>query len=173
VRTAECISSPDRSTRPRPTLPSRRRTRACQSRRKRSTPPFVASARGDRDAAWEVLRRLIEKGRCERCAVRFHHSFMLGLAHVADEGVSFSRCQAVNKFALGQGKLKEGTQVLEAALQASPSTLAMVEPFLFNPCSCFNSLFYLFALPEHRAPHSQPRSTNFGRPSRLTRNASC
>jgi hypothetical protein len=26
---------------------------------------------------------------------------------------------------LGQGKLKEGNQILEAALQASPSTLAM------------------------------------------------
>jgi len=33
---------------------------------------------------------------------------------------------------LGQGKLKEGTQVLEAALPASSSTLAMAEPFLFN-----------------------------------------
>jgi hypothetical protein len=35
---------------------------------------------------------------------------------------------------LGQGKLKEGIEVLEAALEASPSTLAMAEPFLFNLC---------------------------------------
>ena len=36
---------------------------------------------------------------------------------------------------LGQGKLKEGIEVLEAALEASPSTLAMAEPFLFNLCA--------------------------------------
>ncbi|KAH9975978.1 hypothetical protein BGW80DRAFT_1484321 [Lactifluus volemus] len=42
---------------------------------------------------------------------------------------------AVNNLAvalLGQGKLKEGIEVLETALEASPSTLAMAEPFLFN-----------------------------------------
>jgi len=42
---------------------------------------------------------------------------------------------AVNNLAvalLGQGKLKEGIEVLEAALETSPSTLAMAEPFLFN-----------------------------------------
>ncbi|KAH9023026.1 hypothetical protein EDB83DRAFT_2527343 [Lactarius deliciosus] len=33
---------------------------------------------------------------------------------------------------LGQGRLKEGIEVLEAALETSPSTLAMAEPFLFN-----------------------------------------
>lgn len=38
---------------------------------------------------------------------------------------------------LGQGKLKEGIEVLEAALEASPSTLAMAEPFLFNLCAFF------------------------------------
>ena len=59
--------------------------------------------------------------------------------------------QAVDNLAvalLGQGKLKEGTQVLEADLQASPSTLAMAEPFLFNICACFSSLlsFYFFYL---------------------------
>jgi hypothetical protein len=43
---------------------------------------------------------------------------------------------------LGQGKLKEGTQVLEAALQASPPTLAMTKPFLFSLCACF-TLFFL------------------------------
>ena len=47
--------------------------------------------------------------------------------------------QAVNNLAvalLGQGKLKEGIDVLEAALETSPSTLAMAEPFLFNLCAC-------------------------------------
>jgi hypothetical protein len=38
---------------------------------------------------------------------------------------------------LGQGRLKEGIEVLEAALEASPSTLAMAEPFLFNLCAFF------------------------------------
>ena len=38
---------------------------------------------------------------------------------------------------LGQGKLKEGIEVLKAALETSPSTLAMAEPFLFNLCRCF------------------------------------
>ena len=42
---------------------------------------------------------------------------------------------------------------MEAALQASPSTLAMAEPFLFLfNCAGFNSLFYLFALSEHGVP---------------------
>jgi hypothetical protein len=48
--------------------------------------------------------------------------------------------QAVNNLAvalLGQGKLKEGIQVLETALESSPSTLAMAEPFLFNLCAYF------------------------------------
>ena len=52
-----------------------------------------------------------------------------------------SLTQAVNNLAvalLGQGKLKEGIEVLEAALETSPSTLAMAEPFLFNLCTCFN-----------------------------------
>ncbi|KAG5641891.1 hypothetical protein DXG03_003999 [Asterophora parasitica] len=33
---------------------------------------------------------------------------------------------------LSQGKLREGTEVLEAALQASPSSVVVAEPFLFN-----------------------------------------
>ncbi len=48
--------------------------------------------------------------------------------------------QAVNNLAvalLGQGKLKEGIEVLETAFESSPSTLAMAEPFLFNLCTCF------------------------------------
>ena len=38
---------------------------------------------------------------------------------------------------LGQGRLKDGIEVLEAALEASPSTLAMAEPFLFNLCAFY------------------------------------
>jgi len=86
-------------------------------------------------------------------------------------------CQAVNNLAiafLGQDKLKEGTQILGAALQTSPSTLAMAEPFLFNLCACFTrSSLYLFALPEHGAPTLRPRSTSFDHPSHRTRNVSC
>lgn len=51
---------------------------------------------------------------------------------VGDDAENFA---AVNNLAvalLNQGKLKEGIEVLETALQASPSTLAMAEPFLFN-----------------------------------------
>jgi hypothetical protein len=58
----------------------------------------------------------------------------------ADGIFFFFSCQAVNNLAvalLGQGKLKEGIEVLEAALEASPSTLAMTEPFLFNLCAYF------------------------------------
>jgi hypothetical protein len=56
------------------------------------------------------------------------------------------RVQAINNLAvalLGQGKLKEGIQVLEAAMEASPSTLAMAEPFLFNLCACFPHNFFV------------------------------
>ena len=48
----------------------------------------MASARGDWDAAGEVLRALVERDDVND-AVRFHNSFMLGWTHVADEGVSF------------------------------------------------------------------------------------
>jgi hypothetical protein len=53
----------------------------------------------------------------------------------------FFLAQAVNNLAvalLGQGKLKEGIEVLETALESSPSTLAMAEPFLFNLCAYFS-----------------------------------
>jgi len=33
---------------------------------------------------------------------------------------------------LSQGKLQEGIEVLEAALHASPSSVVVAEPFLFN-----------------------------------------
>jgi len=78
---------------------------------------FLASARGDWDKAGELLRGLL----------------LLGAQAQAQDGdVNYA---AVNNLAvalLGQGKLKEGIQVLEDAFEASPSTLAMAEPFLFN-----------------------------------------
>lgn len=44
--------------------------------------------------------------------------------------------------------MKEGIQVLEAALQASPSTLAMAEPFLFNLCAYFGPTSLLHIISE-------------------------
>ncbi|KAI0289448.1 hypothetical protein BC826DRAFT_1031882, partial [Russula brevipes] len=70
---------------------------------------FVASARGDWDGAGELLRAL-----------------------VAQDDVNYAAINNLAVALLGQGKLKEGIQVLEAAMEASPSTLAMAEPFLFN-----------------------------------------
>ncbi|KAG6891591.1 hypothetical protein C0992_002629 [Termitomyces sp. T32_za158] len=51
---------------------------------------------------------------------------------------------AVNNLAvalLGQGKLREGIEVLEIALKESPSSVVKAEPFLFNLCK-FVSLRY-------------------------------
>jgi len=44
---------------------------------------------------------------------------------------------------LSQGKLKEGIDVLEKALKASPSSLVVVEPFLFN----LSTLYELMSTP--------------------------
>jgi hypothetical protein len=69
---------------------------------------------------------------------------------------SFHFFQAVNNLAvalLGQGKLKEGIEVLEAALETSPSTLAMAEPFLFNLCACFFSTSFTYG-PDYCHVHS-------------------
>ncbi|KAH9995547.1 hypothetical protein BJV77DRAFT_942843 [Russula vinacea] len=70
---------------------------------------FLASARGDWEAADMLLRGLVEQDDADYAAV---NNLAVAL--------------------LGQGKLKEGIEVLEAALETSPSTLAMAEPFLFN-----------------------------------------
>ena len=100
------------------------------------------------DTASDVLWGLVEEDGANYGA--FHHSLMSRL--------SLFIYHAHNNLAialLGLGKLKEGTHVLEAALQASPLTLAMAEPFLFNPCACFaRSCLYLFSLAEHGAPTS-------------------
>ena len=70
---------------------------------------------------------------------------------------------------LGQGKLKEGIEVLETALVSSPSTLGMAEPFLFNLCayllikihtplyfgtSTFTSRNNLIAVTHYALPHT-------------------
>ncbi|KAF8498609.1 hypothetical protein F5888DRAFT_1690439 [Russula emetica] len=70
---------------------------------------FLASARGDWDMAGKLLRGLVEQDEANYAAV---NNLAVAL--------------------LGQGKLKEGIEVLETALESSPSTLAMAEPFLFN-----------------------------------------
>ncbi|KAI9458105.1 hypothetical protein F5148DRAFT_1321530 [Russula earlei] len=70
---------------------------------------LLASARGDWDAAASLLRAL-----------------------VAQDEVKYAAVNDLAVALLGQGKLKEGIQVLEIAFEASPSTLAMAEPFLFN-----------------------------------------
>ena len=96
---------------------------------------FLASARGEWDAAGVILRELFAEDDTNY-AVSSWFFFWLTLG----SGLIAPLTQAVNNLAvalLGQGKLKEGIEVLEAALETSPSTLAMAEPFLFNLCTCF------------------------------------
>ncbi|KAA1470247.1 hypothetical protein DENSPDRAFT_774116 [Dentipellis sp. KUC8613] len=70
---------------------------------------LVASARGEWATVGEILKKLVE-----------------------EDPENFAAVNNLSVALLSQGSLKEGTAVLEAALQASPSTLAMAEPFLFN-----------------------------------------
>jgi tetratricopeptide (TPR) repeat protein len=94
---------------------------------------FLASARGEWDAACRDLARAFRAGRYELCCeYLWYPSFGAG----SDDRLS----QAVNNLAvalLGQGKLKEGIEVLEAALETSPSTLAMAEAFPVQPLYVF------------------------------------
>ena len=79
------------------------------------------------------------------CLVLFHHQCSGQKSDRSKRLFSWFWQQAVNNLAvalLGQGKLKEGIQVLETAFESSPSTLAMAEPFLFNLCA-----YYLFISP--------------------------
>jgi trafficking protein particle complex subunit 12 len=55
---------------------------------------------------------------------------------------------------LGQGKLKEGIEVLETALESSPSTLAMAEPFLFNLCASASLSHITVTTVTNCAPHT-------------------
>ena len=71
-RSAGCTSNPDRSTRPKHTLPLWSRTRACPNRPTRSTPPLWRPC-GDWVTASEVLHVLVEEDDMNY-AVRFHHS---------------------------------------------------------------------------------------------------
>jgi tetratricopeptide (TPR) repeat protein len=104
---------------------------------------FLASARRDWEAVGMLLRELVEQDDANY-AVHHRHRRRAAAWHGCYE--SWERTpmnfffQAVNNLAvalLGQGKLKEGIEVLEAALETSPSTLAMAEPFVFNLCACF------------------------------------
>lgn len=70
---------------------------------------LLASAEGEWGKATEVLREIIAKDNEDYVAV---NNLAVAL--------------------LNQGKLKEGVQVLETALRASPSSVVVAEPFLFN-----------------------------------------
>ncbi|KAF8159461.1 hypothetical protein B0H34DRAFT_655232 [Crassisporium funariophilum] len=70
---------------------------------------LLASAEGDWSEASNILKAILEKDTENYVAV---NNLSVAL--------------------LSQGKLKEGIEVLEGALQASPSTVVVAEPFLFN-----------------------------------------
>ncbi|KAI0272512.1 hypothetical protein BC834DRAFT_921940 [Gloeopeniophorella convolvens] len=70
---------------------------------------LVACARGEWARASAVLREIVAQDGSDHAAV---NNLAVAL--------------------LAEGRLKEGIEVLEAALEASPAALAMAEPFLFN-----------------------------------------
>ncbi|KAI0047187.1 hypothetical protein FA95DRAFT_1582762 [Auriscalpium vulgare] len=70
---------------------------------------FLASARGDWARANAILGDIVDR-----------------------DPENFSAVNNLGVALLGEGKLKEGIDVLETAFHAAPSTLAMAEPFLFN-----------------------------------------
>ncbi|KAF9006134.1 hypothetical protein BDQ17DRAFT_1352805 [Cyathus striatus] len=70
---------------------------------------LLASAQGEWEKATKTLRELIER-----------------------DSRNFAAVNNLSVSLLCQGKLKEGIAVLERALQASPSSVVVAEPFLFN-----------------------------------------
>ncbi|TFK39810.1 hypothetical protein BDQ12DRAFT_681260 [Crucibulum laeve] len=70
---------------------------------------IMASAQGDWTTASETLKAILEK-----------------------DAENYAAVNNLSVALLSQGKLKEGIDVLEAALKASPSSVVVAEPFLFN-----------------------------------------
>ncbi|KIY49499.1 hypothetical protein FISHEDRAFT_41576 [Fistulina hepatica ATCC 64428] len=70
---------------------------------------ILACAEGDWAAAERILNGVLE-----------------------EDAQNFVAANNLSVALLGQGKVKEGIQVLENALQSSPSSVAVSEPFLFN-----------------------------------------
>ncbi|KAL0575186.1 hypothetical protein V5O48_006780 [Marasmius crinis-equi] len=70
---------------------------------------FLASANGDWETASRVLQRILE-----------------------GDAENFAAVNNLSVALLSQGKLKESIEVLEKALKASPSSVVVAEPFLFN-----------------------------------------
>ncbi|KAJ2934848.1 hypothetical protein H1R20_g2259, partial [Candolleomyces eurysporus] len=78
-------------------------------RQKKMNGALLASAEGNWKASGELLRGMIDKDNEDYVAV---NNLAVAL--------------------LNQGKLKEAIEVLESALKASPSSVVVAEPFLFN-----------------------------------------
>jgi len=70
---------------------------------------FLASAEGDWQRTTEILKNLL-----------------------ANDPDNFVAINHLSVALLSQGNIKESIDVLEAALQSSPSTVVVAEPFLFN-----------------------------------------
>jgi trafficking protein particle complex subunit 12 len=80
-------------------------------RQKMINSALLSSARGEWDSAVDILKEMIEK-----------------------DNDDFTAVNNLSVALLGQGKLKEAIEVLESALKASPSSVVVAEPFLFNLC---------------------------------------
>ncbi|KIM44714.1 hypothetical protein M413DRAFT_360463 [Hebeloma cylindrosporum] len=92
---------------------------------------LLPSAEGDWIQASEKLREILEKDAenyvvrgCFLWAVVYFPFFFLT--------PSFKAVNNLSVALLSQGKLKEGIEVLEGAMRATPSSVVVAEPFLFN-----------------------------------------
>ncbi|KDR80719.1 hypothetical protein GALMADRAFT_91300 [Galerina marginata CBS 339.88] len=76
---------------------------------KKMNAAILASAQGEWSEASEVLKEILD-----------------------NDANNFAAVNNLSVALLSQGKLKEGIEVLEAALHASPASVVVAEPFLFN-----------------------------------------